>query len=138
LVNTNTATSEEDIEMAEFSEHDLIMIQRWQRMHGTNQWKQGGLTPSKDNPGNASPLNKKKKKSSGVLFPSPKDTNFPHSLHRELEQEVANERSELAQNGAIDTEMDGDQGLSEDARLDSQHMPQEEIRLPGSPAVHHN
>jgi hypothetical protein len=64
--------------MADFSEHNLIMIQRWQRMHGTNQWKQGGLTPSKDNSDKASPLNKKKKKSSGGLFPSPKDTNLTY------------------------------------------------------------
>jgi hypothetical protein len=134
----STTTTTEEVEMADFSEHDLIMIQRWQRMHGTNQRKQGGLTPSKDKGSKASPLNNKKKKSSGALFPSPKDANFTHSLHRELEQDVQNEWSKVRPKGATDTDMDDEQGTNEAAPVEGQHSHQEETRQPDSTEEDYN
>jgi hypothetical protein len=97
----------QDVEMADFSEHDLIMIQRWQQMHGTNQRKQGGLTPSQDGATKASPLNKKKKKSSGVLFPSPKDTNHNFSLARGTSIPAGDKTNALVPQVELDTDMEG-------------------------------
>jgi hypothetical protein len=124
--------------MADFSEHDLIMIQRWQRMHGTNQRKQGGLTPPQDGSVKASPLNKKKKKSSGVLFPSPKDTN-PHTALDRVN--VGSPRGEK-QNSTPPTDHDinmDDEQVNDETRFQAlQHIFGGDQEQAGSPTARQN
>jgi hypothetical protein len=46
-VPSASAIAESDIEMADFSKHDLIMIQCWQQMHGPIRGNRAGLLPPK-------------------------------------------------------------------------------------------
>jgi hypothetical protein len=117
-----TEHHDRDIEMTEFSEQDLIMIQRWQRMHGNNQRKQGGITPPKDGSAKASPQNKKKK-SSGTLFPSPKDTRTNAYVDRDAASTKGD--GEAARNSTedSDTKMVNELGIAAGGDHEEQNSP---------------
>jgi hypothetical protein len=110
----------QDSDMADFSEHDLIMIKRWQRLNGSNQRKQGGLTPPQEGTIKASPLNKKKKKSSGVLFPSPKDTHTHSAMHIDIAELPGNAAPRTEPNVEADTAM-GEKHDSKEAEFQALH-----------------
>jgi hypothetical protein len=118
--------------MTDFSKHDLIMIQRWQRMHGTNQRKQGGLTPPPDGIVKASPLNKKKKKRSGVLFPSPKYTNTSTAMDWEFSSPPG-ESQKLMHNVDNDTEMEAEHEIDKTGLQALPHTSEGDQILAGIP-----
>ncbi|CAM6105404.1 unnamed protein product [Calypogeia fissa] len=62
-----------DVEMAGIDKHELVRFRLWEKQGGHKQDERSPGTPSHHQ--KASPVNKRNQKSTGDLFPAPKDVN---------------------------------------------------------------